>query len=146
MGAYEDSRGNLPAAIARYEVVAQKTSDVNMRVAACNNLGFDYRALGDMTKAKQYFTMALQSAPDSGRAMTGLGLVAEANGDLPEAIRQYSHALAVQPTDVGYLLLVQALRLQGRFAEANELFAHVAHSSPNLADAQKAAHDFLAGK
>ncbi len=146
MGAYEDSQGNLPAAIARYELVALKTSDVNMRVAACNNLGFDYRSLGDMTKAKQYFTMALQSSPDSGRAMTGLGLIAEANGDLPEAVRQYSHALAVQPTDVGYLLLVQALRLQGRSAEANELFDHVARSSPNLADAQKAAHDFLVGK
>jgi tetratricopeptide (TPR) repeat protein len=117
-----------------------------MRVAALNNLGFDYRALGDRTKARQYFALALESAPDSGRAMTGLGLIAQADGDLPDAIRQYSHALVVQPTDAGYLLLAQALQSTGRSAEAKELVDHVAQSSPNFAEAQKAANDFLLEK
>ena len=41
-------------------------------------------------------------------AMIGLGLIAQKDGDLPEAVRQYSRAMAVQATDVGYLLLAQA--------------------------------------
>jgi tetratricopeptide (TPR) repeat protein len=65
------------------------------------------------------------------------------NGDLPEAIRQYESAIATEPTDVGYLLLAQALRLQGRSEEATAISERVAGSSLNLAEAQKAVAAFL---
>jgi len=146
LGTYEDSRGNLPAAIERYQMVAGHAADVGMRAKAYSSLGFAYRGMGQPMRAKQCFETALQLAPDWARAMVGLGLIAQENGDLAEAIRQYSHAAEVQPTDVGYLLLAQALQQEGRLDEANAISERVARSSPNLAEAQKTAEQFLAGK
>ena len=146
LGAYEDRRGNLPAAIERYEMVAHHAADLGMRASAYSSLGFAYRGMGQSTKAKQCFETALQLEPNWARAMTGLGLIAQENSDLTEAIRQYSRAAAVQPTDVGYLLLAQALRQQGRLDEATAISERVARLSPNPAEAQKTVESFLSGK
>jgi len=146
LGDCEDRRGNLPAAIERYQMVARRAADVGTRATGYNRLGFAYRQMGESMKAKQCFETALQLAPDRARAMTGLGLIAQENGDLPEAIRQYSRAIAAEPTDVGYLLLAQALQQEGRLDEANAIYERVARFSPNLAEAQKAAEQYLAGK
>ena len=78
--------------------------------------------------------------------MVGLGLIAQENGDLVEAIRQYSRAAAVQPTDVGYLLLARALQLEGHADEANAISESVARSSPDFSKAQKTAESLLSGK
>jgi len=146
LGTYEDRRGNLPAAIERYQLVARHAADLPMRATAYSSLGFAYRGMGQATKAKQCFETALQLEPDWARAMTGLGLIAQENGDMTEAIRQYSRAVAVQPTDVGYLLLAQSLRQEGRLDEATAISERVARFSPNLAEAQKAVESFLSGK
>jgi tetratricopeptide (TPR) repeat protein len=146
LGTYEDRRGNLPAAIERYQLVARQAADAGMRATAVSSLGFAYRGMGQSTKAKQCFETALQLEPDWARAITGLGLIAQENGDLAEAIRQYSRAVAVQPTDVGYLLLAQALRQEGRLDEATAISERVARFSPNLAEAQKTVDSFLSGK
>jgi protein O-mannosyl-transferase len=146
LGAYEDRRGNLPAAIERYQMVARHPADSGMRATAFSSLGFAYRGMGQSTKAKKCFETALQLEPDWARAITGLGLIAQENGDLAEAIRQYSRAVAVQPTDVGYLLLAQALRQQGRLDEATAISERVARFSPNLPEAQKTVGSFLSGK
>ena len=68
------------------------------------------------------------------------------NGCSPEAVRQYSHAMEVQSTDVGCLLLAHALQQQGRSAEATAMFERAARLSTNLPEAQKAAQSFLSGK
>ena len=67
-------------------------------------------------------------------------------GDLAEAVRQYTHASALQHADTQYLLLAQALRQEGRLDEANVAFQRAARVSPNLAQAQKTAESLLAGK
>jgi len=146
MGAYEQSRGNLPAAIGRYQVVALHAADVGLRATAYGNLGSVYRQMGELDHAKQCFEMALRLTPDRPMAMIGLGLIAEKNLDLPEAVRQYSNAMRVQPTDVGFLLLADALRRQGSVDEANAISERVARFSPNLPAAQKMAESLLAGK
>lgn len=146
LGTYEQGRGNLPAAIERYRVVALYTGDVELRAAAYGNLGSVYRQMGDLTKAKQDFEIALQLSPQQPMSMIGLGLIAQKNDDLAEAVRQYSHAMAVQPTDVGYLLLAQVLQLQGHSEEAKAISDRVAHFSPNLPEAQKTVESLLSGK
>src|SRR6266403_3657741 len=148
LGTYEHSRGNLPEAIDRYQMVALHAADVGLRATAYGNLGSAYRQMGESMKAKQCYEISLQLAPDRPMAMAiiGLGLIAQKNGDLPEAIRQYSRAMAVQSTDVGYLLLAQALQQQGRSDEAKAIFERVARFSPNLAEAQKTADALLSGK
>lgn len=146
LGTYEDRRGNLPAAIERYQLVARQAADSGMRATAYSSLGFAYRGMGQSMKAKHCFETALQFEPVWARAMTGLGLIAQENGDVAEAIRQYSRAAEVQPTDVGYLLLAQALRQEGRLDEATAISERVARFSPNLAEAQKTVESFLSGK
>jgi len=146
LGAYEDSRGNLPAAIERYQTVALHSTDVGMRASAYSSLGFAYRGMGQPMKAKQCFETALQFEPDWARAITGLGLIAQESGDLAEAIRQYSLAAAVQPSDVGYLLLAQALQQAGRSEEARAMIERAVRLSPNLPAARKEAESLLSGK
>jgi tetratricopeptide (TPR) repeat protein len=146
LGTYEHGRGNLPAAIARYQMVASYAANLGVRAAAFSNLGSAYRQMGELAKAKQCFEEALQWAPQQPIAMVGLGLIAERNGDYPEAVRQFSHAMAVQPTDVGYLLLAHALQLQGHSDDAKAILERVARLSPNLAEAQKTADTLRAGK
>ena len=146
LGAYEDGRGNLPAAIERYQMVARDAGDAGMRATAYGSLGFAYRGLGQSIKAKQCFETALQLAPDRARAMIGLGLIAQENGDLAEAIRLFSRAAAVQPTDVGYLLLARALQQEGHVDEANAISESVARSSPDLPKALKTTKSLLSGK
>ena len=152
LGTYEHSRGNLPAAIDRYQMVALHAADVGLRATAYGNMGSAYRQMGESMKAKQCYEIALQQAPGgpmapmAPMAMIGLGLIAQKDGDLLEAVRQYSRAMAVQPTDVGYLLLAQALQQQGRSDEAKAIFERVARSSPNLAEEQKTAESLLSGK
>ena len=146
LGTYEHGRGNLTAAIERYQLVARYTANELLRAEAYGNLGSAYRQMGESKKAQQYFERALQLAPEQTMAMIGLGLIAQKEGDLPEAVRQYSHAMAVEPTDVGYLLLAEALRLQGRSEEAKAISDRVARFSPNLAEAQATAESLLSGK
>jgi protein O-mannosyl-transferase len=146
LGAYEDGRGNLPAAIERYQMVARDAGDLGMRATAYGSLGFAYRGLGQSMKAKQCFETALQLAPDRARAMIGLGLIAQENGDLAEAIRLFSRAAAVQPTDVGYLLLARALQQEGHVDEANAISGSVARSSPDLPKALKTTKSLLSTK
>src|ERR1700719_4687505 len=63
LGTYEHGRGNFPAAIARYQVVAQHAGDLGVRSKAYANLGSVYRQLGDPSRAKPYFEMAVQLDP-----------------------------------------------------------------------------------
>ncbi|MFZ3263599.1 MAG: tetratricopeptide repeat protein [Terriglobales bacterium] len=142
----EANRGNLQDAIERYQMVARYAADTSLRATAYGNLGSAYRQLGDSARATQCYEAALQLDPKHAMAMIGLGLIAQKNADLPEAVRHYSLAMAVEPTDVGYLLLAQALQKEGRSGEANALRERVARLSPNLAEAEKEAQALLAGK
>lgn len=146
LGAYEHGHGNLVAAVDRYQMVALHAGDTGLRATAYGNLGSAYRQMGDLVKAKQCYEMALASDRPMAMAMIGLGLIAQKNGDPAEAVRQYSHAMAVQPTDVGYLLLAAALEQQGHADQAKSISERVARLSPNLAEAQATAQALLSGK
>jgi tetratricopeptide (TPR) repeat protein len=147
LGAYEHSRGNLRAAIERYQVVALHAADLALRAKAYGNLGSVYRQLGDLAAAKQCFEESLELEPKHPLPMAfiGLGLIAQTSGDLAEAVRDYSRAMAIEPTDVGYLLLAGALQQEGRLDEARAIEERVARLSPNLAEAQATARA-LTGK
>ena len=114
-----------------------------MRATAYGSLGFVYRQMGQSMNAKQCFETALQEAPGRARAMIGLGLIAQDNGNLAEAIRQYSSAVSAQPGDVVYLLLAQALLQQGHADDAKTIYERFLRMSPNLPEAQKEAESLL---
>ncbi len=142
----EANRRNLRDAIERYQMVARYAADTSLRATAYGNLGSAYRQIGDSGRAKQCYEAALQLDPKHAMAMIGLGLLAQKNNDLPEAVRQYSRAMAVEPTDVGYLLLARALQLEGHRDEANAIRERVTRLSPNLGEAQREAQALVTGK
>jgi tetratricopeptide (TPR) repeat protein len=146
LGPYEEAHGNLNAAIEHYEKVALYSANAALRTTAYFDLGHAYRRMGDLPRAKQYFEWTLQMAPNEATAMVGLGLIAEANGDFGEAVREYSRAQAVKPDDVVCsLLMADALQHAGRTGEAQAIIVR-ASTSPNFAEAQKIAAMLLAGK
>lgn len=142
LGAYEHSQGNFRAAIERYQMVARYAADVGLRARAFSNLGSAYRSLGDFARAKQCFEQSLELQPDRPMPMTlvGLGLIAEKHGDFAEAVRRYSQAMAIEPTDVGYLLLADALEDQGKKDEAKAIRERVAKLSLDLEAARNEAN------
>ena len=145
LGAYEQGHGNLPAAISLYQTVAQYAGNTELRGTAYGNLGSAYRQTGQLSLAKQCYDTALQLTPNRTMAMIGLGLIAQKNGDYTEAVLQYSRAMAIQPTDVGFLLVAQALQHQGKIDEAKAIFERVERLSPNLAEARRVEESLLAG-
>jgi tetratricopeptide (TPR) repeat protein len=146
LGTYEHQHGNLPAAIERYKIVALHATDPDLRTTAYSNLGSAYRQVGDYADAKQCYERALQLSPRHSIAIVGLGLVALHEGDLVEAIGQFSNAMAVEPTDIGYLLLAHALELAGHATEAQAARQRAGLISPNLDEAQRQADALMAGK
>jgi Flp pilus assembly protein TadD len=102
--------------------------------------------MGDSTKAKPFFETAVQLNPADTLAIVGLGLIAGKNGDPAEAVRQFSRAMEVEPTDVGFLLLVHALQQEGKLDEAKAIRERVAHFSQNFLEAQKVAASLSSGK
>jgi cytochrome c-type biogenesis protein CcmH/NrfG len=147
LGTYEHSRGNLREAVERYQVVALHAADLALRAKAYGNLGSVYRQLGDLAAAKQCFEESLELEPDHPLPMAfiGLGLVAQKSGDFAEAVREYSRAMAIEPTDVGYLLLAEAIENEGRKGEAEAIRERVASLSADPEAARKQA-DALLGK
>src|ERR1700686_2588849 len=146
LGTYEHGRGNFPAAIASYQMVAQYAADLSLRSKAYANLGSVYRQMGDVPKAKAYVEAAVHFDPGNTLAIVGLGLIAGKKGDPAEAVRQFSIAMTVEPSDVGFLLLAHALEQEGKLDQANLIRQRVARFSPNLPEAQKVADSLFGGK
>ncbi|MGC2247024.1 MAG: tetratricopeptide repeat protein, partial [Terriglobales bacterium] len=145
LGTYYHGHGNLQAAIDRYQMVALYAADPTLRATAYGNLGSAYRQLGDTARAKQCFVDALKVRPNHPMPMVliGLGLIAQKNGDFSEAVQDYSRAMAVEPTDVGYLLFAQALEDEGHKDEARAIREKLEKLSPEIEDAKKQAHALL---
>src|SRR5580658_3175132 len=64
LGDDEERRGDLSAAVGLFELVARRAADADTRATGYDRLGFVYRRMGQLVKAKQCFESALQLAPD----------------------------------------------------------------------------------
>lgn len=137
------ARNDNPEAIDRYEIVLRRAIEPSIRATAFANLGSIYRGLGDYRRAKENYDSALQLNPDLPIALVGSGLLAQKGWDYSLAAAQYAHAMHVEPTSVGYLLLAKALQQGGHSAEAAQAFAQAQQLSSNLRDDQKIADELL---
>jgi len=140
--AYQQQRGNLQQAIEQCEMTLRGTSDTVLRANASSNLGSVYRSLGNYALAKENYEAALRLTPDNALALVGLGLLAQRTGDFAQAVNEYSRAMAVQPTDTGYLLLARVLQQSGRPAEAQTAYEQAKRLSRDLDKARQNA-DYL---
>ncbi|MGH9498214.1 MAG: tetratricopeptide repeat protein [Terriglobales bacterium] len=144
LGIYDQRHGHAQAAIEEFQAVLRLSSDAAMSADALSNMGSAYRQLRDYARAKESFAAALRIEPNKPAALVGMGLLAQRSGNLEEAIAMYSHAMAVQPTAVGYVLLARAQQQGGHPAEAKASLDKARQLTSDLGEAQQTADQLLA--
>lgn len=144
LGAYLQEHGRLPEAMEQYDRTISLTSDAGLLAATYANLGTAYRKLGEDGKARENYDQALRQNPNQSSAYLGLGQLLEKQNQLDDAIRNYSKAVELNPTDTGFLLLGHALERVGRRAEALAAYQAALKLSPENPEAQHAV-DALSG-
>jgi tetratricopeptide (TPR) repeat protein len=143
-GLYEQRQGYSADAIAQYERALQNTNDAKTRAIELSNMGSAYLDLKDLAHAEESFDKALQADPNNAPAFMGAGLIAQKNGNLPLAIGEYTKAVAIKPTDLGYALLGRALEQSGRTSDANMAYAQAQKLSPNMESTRSVVNHLLA--
>jgi protein O-mannosyl-transferase len=141
-GMYEQRQGYSSDAIAQYQRALQNTSDPKTRAVEFSNIGSAYMDLKDLDHAQQNFDKALRSDPNNVPALIGTGIIAQKNGALMVAIAQYTKAVSINPTDLGFALLARALKQSGRTSDANMAYTQAQKLSPNM-DGTRATVDHL---
>ena len=144
LGTCERRQKNYTPALQEDQAVLRLTSDKGLRTYALVNLGSDYRHLKDYPRANEFYEAALQLNPEAARAFIGLGVLAEKTGEFDKAVKNYSRAVELEPSDLGYLLLSQALQRSGKAAASRSALESAQRISPDFDRAQQAARDLLA--
>ena len=144
LGFYAQQHGDFQTAVQQYGKVLSLTKDRRTDAEAHLNLGFIYNRLGDNDQARENFQAAAQLLPRKVLAWIGLGIVAQKSGDLDASLRSYAHALEIQPSDVGYLLLAQLLDRRGQHDQAESALQAAKALSENFAAARQTADHLLA--
>jgi protein O-mannosyl-transferase len=144
LGIYAQQHGDLQQAAARYQHALQLASDPQVRAAAYANLGGVYFALHDYQQAQNNFEAALSLGSRNPFIFLHMGLIAQKNKDGNDAIRYYATYVAVEPSDIGYFLLGQALDNAGDHERAKLANQKAQQSSRDLNETRKAAAKLLA--
>jgi protein O-mannosyl-transferase len=144
VAAYKRDHGHVQAAIEEYGRALEVSPDSRTRAIVLSRLASAYMQTGDFDRAKASCASALKENPNNPSALVDSGLLAERDGDFELAGKQFSHAMQVAPTDVGYLLLGYALRRAGHLPEAQEAYADAQRMSRDFAQAQQSAAQLLA--
>ena len=139
LGAYEQHNGHLQGALEQYQKALASSNDPALQAAAWDRIASINCQISDWERAKQAYGNALALRPDDPDALVGAGLLAERGGDTSVAVTQLSHAMRVAPSDIGLILLANALRQAGRSADAEKTLAWAQKLSPNFAQAQQVA-------
>jgi Flp pilus assembly protein TadD len=144
IAAYEQEHGNLQKAVSLYQTVLGLTSDAALLANTYANLGSAYRSLRDPGEARRNYERALRLTPESVPAWTGLGLLALEDLDFAQAADRFTHATAIQPSALGYVLLARALEKGGHPAEAQAADQAARQISPDLTEVRQTADRLLA--
>lgn len=132
LGTYAQQHGNYDEAMARYQGVLRFTRNPRVLALAFTNLGYVQYTVQQYAPARQSFEAALTQVSENPQAFLGLGLLAQKSGDLAQAAGDYAKAVQMQPTDLGYLLLAQALEAKGESNAARAARAAATRMSPDL--------------
>jgi tetratricopeptide (TPR) repeat protein len=143
LGMYDQRHGHAQEAIEEFQAVSRLSADSSMRADALSDLGAVYQQLHDSARAKESFAAALRLDPNKPAALVGMGLLAQKSGDFGQAIAEYSHAMSIEPTAVGYVLLERGLEQAGRPAEAKAALEKAKQLATDLSQAQQTADQLL---
>ena len=96
------------------------------------------RALSEDEQARASFDQSLRMNPNQFNAWLGLGLLAQKQGKLDEAISDLSRSVELQPSAQGYFELGLSLAQAGHVPEARNAYQQALQISPDFVDAQRA--------
>ena len=144
LGIYDQRHGHTQDAIGEFATTLRLSADPALKADTYSDLGSVYRQLREYDRAKESFTAALQLNPNQTMASINLGLLAQKTGDYGEASSYYRHAMSLEPTAVGYLLLAKAEEQAGHAAEAQAAISQAKQLTSDWNEAQKTANELLA--
>ena len=137
LGTYFMTHNQMHDAIAQYNAAVEMTSDPGLLAQTYANLGAVHRALGEDDQAQLSYNQSLRLNPNQFNAWLGLGLLAQKQHKLDEALTDLSRSVELQPTGQGYLSLGRTLAQSGRTAEALTAYDQALRLSPDLTEAQQ---------
>jgi len=140
---YELRVGHPEQAVEECASVLRVSADPKVQAVAWTELGQAQLQLSQYDQAAASYENALRLSPENGLALTGSAILALRREQPDVAVAQLAHAVKVDPIDVNFLLLEQALRRAGRPAEADSASAQAQKISPDFAQARVAAGQFL---
>ncbi len=140
LGVYAQQHNDVSQAITRYTAALQLATDSRIRASALANLGQIYLSQRDYARALEDFEAA---AKLNNPYPLQMGLLAQKVGDWNRAAQYYAYALSAQPSDVGFLLLEQALRGGGHEEDAARAHQQAELHSADLHRAQQTVNEFL---
>ncbi|HLZ39694.1 MAG TPA: tetratricopeptide repeat protein [Candidatus Sulfotelmatobacter sp.] len=138
LGTYFQSHGHMREAVDQYDAAVNLTSDPGFLTLTYANLGATQLAMGEQGEAAKSFEESLRYNPTQFNAWLGLGLLAQRQGKLDEAIADFSRSVAAQPTAQGFYELGHTLAQTGRTAEALQAYQQALKVDPDFAQAQQA--------
>lgn len=144
VAAYERDHGHAQDAIEEYRGALDVAPDAKTRAIVLSRMASAYMQTGDFGRARTSCAEALKENPRNATALVDSGLLAEQDGDFVLAAGQFSEAMRVAPTDVGYLLLGYAWRRAGHMQEAYEAGVLAQRMSRDFAQAQQTVAQLLA--
>ena len=139
LGIYFQEHGQMREAEAQYEAAVELTSDPGLLAQTYANLGSAHHAQGEDELAQKSFEQSLRFNPNQFNAWLGMGLLAQKQGKLDEAVSDLSRSVELQPSAQGYFELGRTLAQAGHIPEALNAYEQALKISPDLVEAQQAA-------
>ncbi|HTS35934.1 MAG TPA: hypothetical protein VMH04_09700 [Candidatus Solibacter sp.] len=137
IGMYEQRNGHFNGAVEQYQKALQASSDLQLRAAAWTQAGDAYAQMADYAQAKQSYLNALQVNVDNPAALVATAMLAERERDFPRAVDNLTHLVKIAPSDIGYILLADALKHAGRLQESQAVEETARRASRNFSEAEK---------
>ena len=144
LGIDAQQHGDLKQAAARYQYALQLAGDPQVRAAAYASLGGVYFTLHDYQHARDNFQSALKLKSATPFIFLHMGLISQKTDDWNRAIQYYAMYVAVEPTDVAYFLLGQALEHSGDSERAKLAYQQARRSSRDISQTRQTAAKLLA--
>ena len=139
IGFYLYQHGRAAEAVPYFKLAVTLTTDARVLATAYANLGSAYFDLGKYSEAETSFDKSIRLNPNQFSTWLGMGLLAERQDKLEDAMRDFAVSLKLAPNVQGYLGLGRTLAATGHRAEALTAYELALRISPDLTEAQRAA-------
>jgi protein O-mannosyl-transferase len=144
IGHYELRHENYVQAVEHLGAALGYMDSPQWRVVGLSDLGSAYLNLDDYARARENFRAALSLNPSDSAAEVGMGLIAQHDKNLPQAIQWYSQTFISGPNDVACLLLANALEKNGQHEESRQAFEEAQRLTTDLDASQQRVAKMLA--